>query len=123
MTRTFKKCFIKEYGILLLLLFFFISNLKLHYFFIGIRKVFRFQRGTGNESRKSKEDRQYNGERTRGSVSGRNLCRSPVILFCRNFIQNLSYELPNKFQLTLPNGFTEEFFNWPITNKNGLWRP
>ena len=45
------------------------------------------------------------------------LCCSPVILFWGNFIQNLPKALPTKFQLIWQNGFTDYFFNWPITNK------
>jgi hypothetical protein len=42
---------------------------------------------------------------TRDSV-----CCSCVILFCRNFTQNLPYVFPTKFQLIWPNDFREDFF-------------
>jgi len=58
-------------------------------------------------------------------LSGLSLCRSLVILFWGNFIQNLPYDVGASYQIQLiwPNGFREDFFNWPITNKNCLWWP
>ena len=52
-------------------------------------------------------------------LSGLSLCRSTVILFWGNFIQNLH----TKFQLISPNPFREDFFNWPMTDMNCLWWP
>ena len=48
--------------------------------------------------------------------------RLTVSLTChsvlRNFIQNLPYVFPTKFQLIWPNGFIEKiFFNWPTTTR------
>ena len=38
-----------------------------------------------------------------------NLCHPSIILFWGNFIQNLPYVLPTKFQLILQNCFRENF--------------
>ena len=43
----------------------------------------------------------------------------PVLLNCHF----ASRKIPTNFQLIWPNGFREDFFNWPITSKNCLWWP
>ena len=40
-----------------------------------------------------------------------------------NFIEDLPQILPTQFRFIWPSGFRDFFLNWPIRNKNCMWRP